>query len=133
MHIYYFLIYKKILSNSSLQVCNINLYWSCPCYWFCAFWDNSINLHVCYIDWLIDWIEFYAGSAIFQPCNIGMLYWIQMLYWIPEVFYPRCLLHSYDCNLTRQTFPCINNCLALILIRVTLSYNSKYVMSKDKK
>ena len=23
------------------------------------------------IDWLIDWIEFYAVSAIFQPCNGG--------------------------------------------------------------
>ena len=23
------------------------------------------------IDWLIDWIEIYAVSAIFQPCNGG--------------------------------------------------------------
>ena len=28
----------------------------------------------CFVDWLIDWIEFYAVSAIFQPCNGGFCF-----------------------------------------------------------
>ena len=32
------------------------------------FWHHDDRL----IDWLIEWIEFYAVSAIFQPCNGGV-------------------------------------------------------------
>ena len=31
--------------------------------------DHLLGLF--FVDWLIDWIEFYAISAIFQPCNGG--------------------------------------------------------------
>ena len=34
------------------------------------------------IDWLIDWIEFYAESAIFQPCNGGLLWKRRLLIFV---------------------------------------------------
>ena len=33
--------------------------------------NNIIQVDKHCMDWLIDWIEFYAVSAIFQPCNGG--------------------------------------------------------------
>ena len=32
---------------------------------------DELDIFTQYIDWLIDWIEFYAVSAIFQPCYGG--------------------------------------------------------------
>ena len=39
---------------------------------------NTVSQYLCdtiaICDWLIDWKEFYAVSAIFQPCNGGLIF-----------------------------------------------------------
>ena len=51
------------------------------------------------VDWLIDWMEFYAVSAIFQPCNGGSLKWSELNHASP--CYILTIQHSI--NLLRKT------------------------------
>ena len=38
-------------------------------FFFPTLWQRAKKMNCKLIDWLIDWIEFYAVSAIFQPCD----------------------------------------------------------------
>ena len=60
--------------------------------------ENEWNI---IIDWLIDWIEFYAVSEIFQACNVGDYqlnsqglspFWAQGVWYHKPVLGPRCMI-----------------------------------------
>ena len=83
------------------------------------------------VDWLIDLIDFYAVSAIFQPCNSGMTLvlgdQIFQLRLIIELPFLNFLLANGDLVTMTFTFKfCLKNKLKIYYVKLSDAYMQTY-------